>query len=347
MAVADRSSYFSRKVVFLNVMATILIVLLHSETPLRFGQELTLESYPFIFCVLHLTDVAVPLFFFISALLFYRKCEWQDIPTKLYRRIFSLLIPFLLWNLIFVAIYFALRKIPFTASRMNLVDSLDTAKDWLLAIWHTKFTPLWFIKYLIFFNLLSPAILLLIKNKWVGMTALLALLVAVGRLGLGSFSLWYSAPIYLAGALVGRYLYAPGQNDAGPLLKENVDWLKWIFIAAFAALYIVSLKVEGLVYWYKFAGPIIIWFAVDLLIPNVIGQRWTIKPWMGYTFFIYATHQFLLNVEQALVRSFLPGTPLVLNLTFIVTPVITILAIIFVASFFSKTKVYKVLTGGR
>lgn len=347
MAAVDKNSYFSRKVVFLNVVATILIVLIHSETPLRFGQELTLESYPFIFCVLHLAETAVPLFFFISALLFYRECDWKDIPKKLYRRIFTLLIPFLLWNLFFVALYYALRQIPFTASRMTLVDSLDSAKDWILAIWHTRFTPLWFIKYLIFFNLLSPVVLLLIKNKWVGALTMVVVFVAGGVLGWSSFSLWYSAPVYLAGALAGRYLYAPGQNDAGPVIESSRLWLKWLFAAAFVAFFIVSLKNGNLLYWYKFAGPVIIWYAVDWLVPRYIGQRLQIRPWMGYTFFIYATHQFLLNVEQALVRSFLPGTPLILNLTFIITPVITIFVLVFIARYFSRTKIYGVLTGGR
>ena len=107
------------------------------------------------------------------------------------------------------------------------------------------------------------------------------------------------------------------------------------------------MKSYDALYLFKIVGPIVVWFAADLIVPESLGVKWKIKPWMGYTFFIYATHQFLLNVEQALVRSFLPGTPLVLNLTFVITPVITILAIVLVASFFSKTKVYKVLTGGR
>lgn len=347
MAAADRSSYFSRKVVFLNVAATILIVLRHAETPLRFGQEMTMESYPFIFCLFQLTEVAVPLFYFISALLFYRDCEWKNLPQKLYRRIFTLLIPYLLWNLFFILVYYILRHIPFIASRMNMPHSLDTAKDWLLALYHCRFTPLWFIKYLIFFNILSPAILAIIKNKWVGLVAVIGFTIAGYLLGWSSISLEYNAAIYLAGAVAGRYLYAPGQNDSGPVLVRKHIWTLLPMAIVFMALYVAGMESYDALYLFKIAGPIVIWFAVDMIIPESIGSRWKIKPWMLCTFFIYATHQFLLNVEQTIVRSILPGTPLVLNLTFVITPVITIFVIVFIARLFSDTKVYKILTGGR
>ena len=347
MASVDKSSFFSRKIVFLNAFATILIVLIHSETPLRFGQELTFESFPFIFCVLQLAAVAVPLFYFISALLFYRNCEWKDLPHKLYRRIFTLLIPYLLWNLFFVLLYFTIRNIPFLGSRMNMVHSLETGKDWLLAIWHCRFTPLWFIKYLIFFNLLSPAIMLLIKNKWIGLCSVVGLVIAGYFLGWSSVSLEYNAAIYVAGALTGKHLYAPGKNDLTPVLCAKLRWALVPMAIVFVILYVSGMKSYGALFLFKFFAPIIIWFAVDLAIPVSLGSKWKVRPWMGYTFFIYATHQFLLNVEQALARSFLPGTPIVLNLTFIITPVVTILVLVLVAKYFSKTRLYSVLTGGR
>lgn len=347
MATLDKSNYFSRKVVLLNVFATILIVLIHSETPLRFGQPLELSTYPFIYCVLHLATIAVPLFYFISAILFYRNCDWANLPKKLYKRIFSLLIPYLLWNLLFVLIYFTIRKIPILAAKMNMIKSLDTAKDWLLAIWHCRFTPLWFIKYLIFFNLLSPIILLLIKNKWIGITAVIGFIVAGYFLEWSSISLQYNAAIYLGGAMIGKYLYTPGANDSGPILHKKHWYLLIPMYVLFVALYILSIKSYGALYLFKIAGPIIIWFSIDLIIPQYIGSTMKVKPWMGYTFFIYATHQFLLNVEQAVVRSYLPGTPIVLNITFLITPVITLLVIVFIAKYFSKTKVYYVMTGGR
>ena len=342
----DRSSWFSRKVVLMNVIATFLIVLLHSETPLRFGQSLDLGSHPFIFTVFTLTQTAVPLFFFISALLFYRGCEWKDIPRKLYRRIFSLLIPFLLRNLIWGAVYWALARIPFTAGRMSLATPLDTPLQWLDAVWNTRFTPLWFIKYLIFFCLLSPAVMLLIRNKWVGTVAVAGLLTACVLLHWDSFSLEYWAPVYLAGALAGRHLYKPGSEaESGPVVRGPAAAV--CFGAAFLGIYAVAVLHQELWVWWQFAGPLLIWYGFDAFAGRSFGEKFTVRPWMGATFFIYATHYFLINSGQTLVRSFLPASPAVLNITFILTPLVTIPLILLVARWARDWKIYKILTGGR
>ena len=347
-----KNSYFSKKVVFLNVVATILIVLLHSETPVRWGQELGLQTYPFIWAVYTLAQVAVPLFFFISALLFYRNCEWKDIPTKLYRRIFSLVIPFLIWNVFFVAVYWALQRIPFTASRMVIAAPLDTPLQWIAAVWHTQFTPLWFVKFLIFFCLMSPAIMLIIKNKWVGVVVSVSLFVlSVTNKWDGMSQLLYWLPVYLAGALVGRYLYGHDKDENERLLSAWTDSAKRVATTILSVLlltiYVWGVLDENSWTFGRFFCPIAIWFLTDLLLPADFKDTFKVRDWMGYTFFIYATHHFLLNVEQTLVRSFLPSTPFVLNLTFIVTPIVTLLIIICTARLLSRFKFYKVLTGGR
>ena len=348
----DRSTYFSKKIVLLNVIATVMIVLHHAETPVRWGQPLDWQHYPFIWAVYALAQVAVPLFFFISAILFYRNCEWKDIPQKLYRRIFSLLIPFLIWNVFFVAVYWALQKIPFTAERMAIATPLDTLTQWLKAIWHTQFTPLWFIKDLMFFCLLSPIILLIIKNKWVGIVATIGVFISSVLLHWDGISkLFYWFPVYLSGALVGRYLYGTTRDENTRLFD---DWPSGSRVASaivlgliLVALYVWGVADEGSWVYGRFIGPIAIWFFVDLLLPAGFKDSFTVKDWMGFTFFIYATHHFLLNVEQTLVRAYFPGTSLVLNLTFIVTPIVTLLIIIWTARFLSRFKFYKYLTGGR
>lgn len=341
-----RTTYFSKKVTLLNVVATFLVVLLHSETPLRFGQPFDLQSYPFIYSVFCLAQVAVPLFFFISAILFYRNCDWKDIPKKLYKRIFSLLIPFLLWNLIFCVIYYLAAVIPFLAARVNPIVPLDTAKDWLLAIWRTDLTPLWFVKYLIIYCLASPIILLVVKNKWVGLSAIVGLMIACVLLKWSYFDLPYWLPIYLSGAWAGRHLYGNGQNEMMPVMKTSTSFaiLSLIVFTAFVVL-ITFDRIPWL--WYEFFGPILIWFGVDAIKPELIRDKFNVKAWMGDMFFIFATHYFVLNIEQAAIRSILPPTRLVLDVTFIITPVVAVVFLLLVARLFSRFKFFKVLTGGR
>ncbi|MCQ2142561.1 MAG: acyltransferase [Bacteroidales bacterium] len=342
----SRTTYFSKKVTLLNVIATFLIVFLHAETPIRFGQPLDFQHYPFIYSVFCLTQIAVPLFFFISAILFYRSCEWKDIPKKLYKRIFSLLIPFVLWNFIFCVIYFTLERIPIMATRMSFSTPLNTPIDWILAIWRSNLTPLWFVKYLMIYCVASPIILLVIKNKWVGLAAIIGSLAACLALGWGYYDLRFWVPIYVAGAWTGRHIYGNGKHENCPVINRSRPIT---IISSIILLSLLTVSTLGLVSWtwLKFFGPLLIWFGLDAINPLFIGEKFQVKPWMGDMFFIYATHYFLLNVEQAIIRSVLPSNQFVLNLTFIITPVITIVILLVTARMLSSFRFFKVLTGGR
>ena len=349
---ATNNTFFSKKITLLNVIATFLIVILHSETPLRFGRELSLAGAPFVYVIFIITQVAVPLFFFLSGLLFYKDCEWKNLPHKLYRRIFSLVIPFLIWNIIFVAVFWAISKVPFIADKMNRPADLNTVKDWLLAIWHTKYTPLWFIKYLIIFNLMSPAILLIIRNKYFGWAVALGLLATSAILKWDSYcDILYWMPVYLSGALLGRHLYSDGKNQESALFAGYGSSTKKIILATLAALlaavYFIALFNGDFILYFRFITPLAIWFFTDCVLSADFKDKFVVRKWMGYSFFIYATHHFLLNAEQALVRAYLPNTMTVINLTFIITPVVTFVLIVLIANWLSRYKFYKYLTGGR
>lgn len=348
----DRSSYFAKKITLLNVIATFLIVVLHAETPMRFGRELSINSTPFVYVVFTLAQVAVPLFFLISGLLFYKDCEWKDLPQKLYRRIFSLVIPFLIWNLFFVAVFWAISRVPFIADKMNAPADLSTAKDWLMAVWHTRFTPLWFIKFLITYNLLSPAVLLVIKNKYIGVAIAVGLLATAYFLNWDRFSdILYWMPEYLTGAVLGRHLYSKNNHMDSGLFSNCSKAVKTITLSILAGIlvitYLITLFKSDFLIFFRFITPIAIWLFTDCALKDEFKDRFVIKKWMGYSFFIYATHLFLLNVEQALVRAYLPNTMTVVNLTFIITPVVTFVLIVLIANWLSRYKFYKYLTGGR
>ena len=67
-----------------------------------------------------IASIAVPLFFFISGYLFFLQKEFnrQEYLRKLQKRVKTLLVPYLLWNLIAI-IYQVVRFIPFFSSCYN------------------------------------------------------------------------------------------------------------------------------------------------------------------------------------------------------------------------------------
>lgn len=327
-------------------MLTFLIVVMHSETPERFGQELSWESYPFIWSIFRLTKIAVPTFFFISALLFYRNCEWKDIPIKLQRRIFSLIIPFLIWNIFFTGFYVVLDFIPALANKMNGGSGIHDIRGFIYAVIETRFTPLWFVKYLIIYSILSPVILLVIKNQWIGIVSTLVIFGGCIYYDWGYFSLQHWMPVYLAGALIGRYLYAPGHNEYGTLWEEMNHTTRSTLILAFViALYFAFAHEKDLIY-YETIGALSLWFIVDGFVFSFIN-RVVIRKWMGCMFMIYAMHYMIINIIEGTIRAFLPHTAFVMNVTFIITPFLTIVIVIAISNILSRFSFYKYLSGGR
>lgn len=96
-------------------------------------------------------------FFAVTGYLLFRDYSLKKYPAKLRRRIFSLFIPYVLWQIIA-----ALIEILTTECEMTLADFLN--RTFLLYAWPVD-APLWYVYAVFILALLSPAILLLLKRK--------------------------------------------------------------------------------------------------------------------------------------------------------------------------------------
>ena len=320
---------------------TILIVILHAQSPERFGMHLNWD-YPFIYSISMLCRVATPMFFFISALLFFKECTFNDLERKFSSRIRSLLIPYIVWNIIFVLLFFILSHTPCFASKMNVGEILNSPKEIVRAVLNSYHTDLWFVRNLMFYVLLAPIILLLFKKKKNAIIVLcisfcIAILVESEY---KSLLRWF--PIYLSGAILGYFnnimsfhLYA----------RKLSNFSLICMCMSFIAVYIYTLWSNSDIA-ITYASPILIWTLSDAFLYKYISS-FQEKKWMHYSFFIFCSHHFVLNVLQKLVvLSFVP-TRLVINLTFILSPFITIPLLCVVAKYLSRFQFYAYLSGGR
>lgn len=124
--------------------------------------------YPFS---LWLGETGVPGFFFISGYLFF--LSNKKYAEKLGSRIYSLLIPYLLWNLIILSIYIILYAIgyPQNINGKSIVDY--SIIDYIRLFWDRGsydngnfvplLCPLWYIRNLLIMSLLSPLIFYIIR----------------------------------------------------------------------------------------------------------------------------------------------------------------------------------------
>lgn len=200
------TSIFSKKIVFLNFLATVLVVFFHSGPNLRYGMPLDMNS-PFIYLVFVLCQAGVPMFFFLSAVLFYKTCSsYDDIIVKFGRRLKTLLVPYILWNTLFVAIFYVLVHVDVFHQVMNMGQALDSFRDIFIGIIDSRFTPLWFVKVLMFYTLLAPVIYFLLKRKYIFWLAFVAITIKALLCNPQDYdSFWMWLPIYLTGGYFGMY----------------------------------------------------------------------------------------------------------------------------------------------
>ena len=132
------------------------------------GEFLLYEIIIYLFGQI-LLRVAVPLFFLFSGFLFFytENFSMNIFVEKLKRRVVTLLIPYLIWNFLFVVCYnFGCVLFPKLGS---FIGEGYTIKDWLLLFWNFSGNKpvswqLWFIRDLIIAIIFSPIIYLLIKK---------------------------------------------------------------------------------------------------------------------------------------------------------------------------------------
>lgn len=170
------------------------VILIHCKIaiPDSHNQDMEMAVFTISFISNIVTSVCVPFYFLISSFLFFRnvdKFNFFTYKSKLKRRLKSLLIPYLLWNIIGMAAMLikmlpALREY-FPQYTVIDLTSLNLLKGfWSFSLINCSLVPypydfvLWFIRDLMVLNLLSPVFYLVAKKmKYWGFLILLSLLV--------------------------------------------------------------------------------------------------------------------------------------------------------------------------
>jgi len=194
--------------------------------------------------------IAVPLFFLISGyLIFYGKPITNQLIKRKWRsRINTLLIPYLIWNIVALGIQFIGQAIPltsrfFTGSKF----SIHTASFYSVADAFLGFdcgpinTPLWFLRDLMILTLLSPLIYYLVSKMgkyvififvlvWLEIPNYIPIFISSRALLFFSLGMWLSmiedkikikpnSPLYTIGAI----LYLSTAAIEAYLISQNYD----------------------------------------------------------------------------------------------------------------------------
>ena len=355
----------SETISLLRFPLTVFVVFIHYNMGVR-GFSLHGETYGldapewFRWVTAFFSDVlprtAVPLFYIISGYLFFRGGSFDtDVyRRKLRTRASTLLVPYLLWNLI--ALLFSLGMLYL---RARLRGGTPDIAAWyngmggIKAFWDTGTAgfpfnyPLWFLRDLIVLVVLSPLIYIYAKKAGiVGLVLLFAayiLLFPLGRRGLFMIGLFYFT--------LGAYL-SIRKIDFTELFK------RWRIVAACIA---VPLLVT---IFFSFSNNTVVWeyshrvftlfgaVATIGIVASLLQKGYLkVRPLLSNSaFFVYAAHgTIVLPLMQSVLGKILPGNQIGLIIRYFAAPLLTVVLLVLCYWCLNRwlPKTTAVLTGGR
>ncbi|TXK75408.1 acyltransferase family protein [Mesonia sp. HuA40] len=165
------TKYLSQKLTFFSFWLIVVVVLLHSVSMDTNSSELTFFKYLEYLLSLQLAQLAVPCFFMISGYLFFIKLKKDEVWTlnnyglKLKKRVNTLLVPYILWCLIWFGIIYLLQTLPVTKTFFNQpLYSLSTKEFIYNLIVYPLNYPFWFLRELMLYVIITPIIYILIRK---------------------------------------------------------------------------------------------------------------------------------------------------------------------------------------
>ena len=345
-------SFFWKKKEFISFLLSILVFFIHSY----FAQEITDTS--FISVVNHkvsyffsysITRFAVPMFFMMSGITFFKDYNNKKYLAKIKARLFTLVIPYLLWNTIwmlweiftsysFIA-KFSTDSTPYPLTLTSILKGI---------FFYGCNIPFWFVFDLIIFSFAAPLVFLIIKNKYIGVGSVICLsIVSLFGLHLPMDVFYYPMAIvfYLIGAIIGYHFFDfASQKSSKPLQIASVIFLAAYILAKNIApqeIHIDNYLTQTIVYT---LAAFSLWNIADIFIERI-------KPRAIYrrSFAIYAMH---LNVAIVILKILAFCTPKNEWLEipkFIIMVVSTLIIVNLICAFLEKfaPKVYATLMGNR
>ena len=342
---------FWKKKEFISFLLSILVFFIHSN----FAQEIVSDSFVSVlnykvsyFFSDSITWFAVPMFFMLSGISFFKGYNNQKYIGKIKSRVFTLVIPYLIWNTVWM-LWEIFTSYSFV-SRFSQGEPYPLTLTSILKgiFFYNCNVPFWFIFDLIIFSLASPLVFLIVKNKYVGISATVILsVVSLFGIYLPTKVFYYPMAIvfYLIGAVIGyHYFDFVAKKSSKPMQITSVVFL----IAYILAKNIVPGKLQIDNY---FLQTVVYTLAAYALWNVVDGFVEKLKPRAIYrrSFAVYAMH---LPVAIVILKVFdfcIPQNEWLQIPKFIIMIVVTLVIINSVCAILEKfiPKIYAILMGNR
>lgn len=350
----------SRKISNLNSFLILLVLYIHTYFSEASGFPVA-RALQCFWGTNGISRVAVPLFFLISGILFFNNIEQlSDCFVKQRKRVSTLLIPYILWNIIFVLWYVVVQMVPIAGSFLN-ADYVDMVfgHGALNAVKQLLYLPvgfhLWFLRDLIIMVTFAPVLFLLLKSlKWLSPVFVAIFMYALLQV---QFFERIDYEIYCLFGVV--YFTLGGTISSLSSLEQLDQWLSKPAVVIAAVIFFGNAvwQIFGVDFnvWYNFltalAGCIVVWKGYDWVASHktFTSHLSPLTSFLGYSFFIFLFHEPSLNVIKKLGLKILGIHEWSLILLYVVTPFFMAMVCIAIATILKRyiPKLYNILTGNR
>lgn len=373
MAEVNYTELQSKTIDFLRFPLMLMVVFIHTPhleinmQGIDSSNFTSMNFYSIIVTLGHytLTNIAVPCFFMISGFLFFYKVtdfSKNFYFNKLKNRVFTLLIPYLLWNALMILIFLVLhtKNGELSVFVENILDKGLLSVFWNYSSWkslatnQTLYGPallsLWFLRDLILSVILSPIIFYIVKyTRFFGIIALGLLYYFKVGFVIFDYNLnqLITAVFFFA---LGSYFSLNAKNIVLSFRKLQKLWMVLAIISLICSVYYYQTQsFRYILPFYTISGIITIVNITSFLLER--NRLKEIDILSRASFFIYLSHPiFILSFSNAFLNKILPfENYVVLTIKYLVTPIlcVTICIIIYWVLNRYLQKITKVIVGGR
>lgn len=326
--------HISDKIKILSFICTVMVVIRHGFNLYAFGLNDCKTSYiGFIeYGVSKLTEIAVPYFFIVSGFFFLRYTYYSksEYIHMLYKKMNSLFIPFLFWNIFGI--------IPLLLAHQFVFE--NTTWKYIIQLLHSDWNGvLWYVRDIMTLMVLVPlyAWIFVLNNRWLYGVVFLLLFINWIPVDCGWISTEGMLFFYLGGFL---------QKNESVISRRMPTFLLAIIGTAWIiSCFFFPFKWE--IHRYNTLLGLIIFWQMYHYIPKQISS-WILNI-SAYSFFIFVTHLYIIKGIKLGVAHYFWGNEFIALLSYIFLPLLTIIIALYIGKKFNKflPKVFNIVMGGR
>lgn len=281
----------------------------------------------------YFAEAALPTLFLMSGYLFFvGEGNGRALVWKLSRRIRRLLVPFLLWNAIFCALYLLVGHYsPRAAERVDAVG-MTTALGFVREVFNFTrpllYGPLWFLRALFFLAVFGAIVRLTVMRMGKGCFLVYGVFVAIALIGGFYWKLSigippYALALYFLGGVIAEY----GRDPIEVFRRTRWVWLGFL-LAGTSFLFFADFFAGELAYGWKQ----LVWFVTAFAfwgwareLSFFATNAWCVKWLLPTGFFVYVIHMFINRMVFHAAASHLSAVPGALSVVSLVALLMSIL----------------------